>query len=143
MRVYIGSSFSLKDRVQKVHDDLIENGHDVPDVWWDESREQANLKDIDVAIEEDWYRKDIVKKRAKRHFDRIEECDVFVIVAPEGGETKKFNGANIELGYAIATGSECYSVGRLERSAMYEPVTQLGSSRELVAELDRLESVVQ
>lgn len=132
-RVYVGSSFSLKDRVQRVYETLTEAGHNVPDVWWDESREQADLKVIDVPDEE-WYEHPTVQQRANRHWRWIDECDVFVIVAPEN-RTKKFNGANIELGFAIASGSDCYSVGRLERSAMYEPVTQLDSAEDLAAEL--------
>lgn len=139
--VYIGSSFSLKDRVQHVYETLTEAGHVVPDVWWDESREQADLKVLDLPDEE-WYEHPKVMKRALRHWETIEQCDVFVLVAPEEG-TKKFNGANLELGYAFGTGSICYSVGRLERSAMYigpdeVPVRQVESAEEL---LEALESV--
>lgn len=138
-RIYLASSFSLKDRVQHVYNTLTDAGHRVPDIWWDESREQADLKVIDVPDDE-WYRHPAVQKRAARHWTYIDATDVFVIVAPPEG-TKKFNGANIELGYAIATGSACYSVGRLERSAMYEPVRQLDDAAALVDALaDRFRS---
>lgn len=127
--VYLASSFSLKDRVQRVHDTLADEAIEVTDVWWDESREHANLKDIDVPDEE-WYDLDPVVQRAGRHFRNIRRADAFAIICPRDG-TKKFNGANVELGYAIAENIPCFSVGRLERSAMYEPVTQLDSAREL------------
>lgn len=131
--VYIGSSFSLKDRVQHVCETLTDAGHVVPDIWWDESREQADLKVIDIPDEE-WYQHSTVQRRAERHWKWVDDCDIFVIVCPFEG-TKKFNGAAVELGYAIATESRCFSVGKLERSAMYEPVTQLNTAEELVEEL--------
>lgn len=133
--VYLASSFNLKERVQHVYDELTDAGHKVPDVWWDESREQANLKTIDVPDEE-WYQHPTVVERANRHWEWVNECDIFVVVCPYDG-TKKYNGAAVELGYAIASGSDCYSVGRLERSAMYEPVTQLDDAQELLDELGR------
>ena len=139
--VYIASSFNLKERVQRVYDALTDAGYGVPDVWWDESREQADLKTIDEP-DHYWYQLNVVQRRAERHWRNIEEADVFVIVAPEEG-TKKFNGANIELGYAIASGCACYSVGRLERSAMYEPVVQTDVVDELLRELGPPDVVVR
>lgn len=140
--VYIGSSFSLKDRVQHVYETLTEAGHKVPDVWWDESREQADLKVLDLPDEE-WYKNPTVQQRAERHWKWIAECDVFVIVCPPNGETKKFNGANLELGFAFATGSHCFAVGQLERSAMYigpdgSPVVQVDTAEELLSAIQSL-----
>jgi hypothetical protein len=125
MNIYIASSFDLKDRVEHVYDRLTDHGHTIPDTWWDDDLKVLNEPD------EDWYDHPKVVRRAARHWTNIEKCDTFVIVTPSG-DTKKFNGANIELGYAIACGLDCYSVGRLERSAMYEPVTQTDSVDKLL-----------
>lgn len=138
--VYLASSFSLKERVERAYQALTDAGHAVPDVWWDESREQADLKVIDLPDEE-WYEHPKVQQRAERHWTTIEEADAFVIVCPPFGETKKFNGAYAEFGYAHANGLDCYSLGTLERSAMYEPVTQTDSVEELLEELQQVPEV--
>jgi hypothetical protein len=133
---YIASSFSLKDRIWECHDALQDAGIGVPDVWWDESREQADLKVLDVPDPE-WYAQEVVLQRAKRHYDAIEGCDLYVIVAP-GDRTKKFNGANIELGYAYAQGCVCVCYGQLERSAMY-----VGPGGQPVRQCPNIESLVE
>lgn len=138
-RVYIASSFSLKDRVQRTYEALTDAGHEVPDVWWDESKEQAALKVIDIPDEE-WYQHPKVVQRAKRHWETIRGCDTFVLVCPSEG-TKKFNGANLELGYSYGHGLDAYALGTLERSAMYidpreEYVEQVGSIDELLDSME-------
>lgn len=138
--VYLASSFSLKDRVQRVRDALVDAGFEIADVWWDESKEQADLKVIDVP-DTQWYWTSDVQQRALRHYENIQRADVFVLVCPTSG-TKKYNGANVELGYAFAHGLDCYAVGRLERSAMYVgpngvPVAQCETIGKLLSELIR------
>jgi hypothetical protein len=125
---YIASSFDLTDRVEKVYQALTDAGYEVPDIWW-----HRDLKGIGLPDEE-WYQHPYVVTIANRHWNSIENVDVFVLVAPEE-QPKKYNGANIELGYALGNGLDCYAVGELERSAMYEPVTRLDSVEELVDEL--------
>lgn len=128
--VYIASSFGLADRVQRVCDALVSAGHRVPDRWWNE-----NVKTMDLPDDE-WYGHPEVVAMAERHWNSIEECDTYVLVCPPS-EAKKFNGANIELGYAHANRLDCYSVGAVERSAMYVPLTRLDTVDELVAVLGR------
>jgi nucleoside 2-deoxyribosyltransferase len=127
--IYIASSFSLTDRVQRVYEALESAGHEVPDVWWNEDLKQIDLPD------DKWYQHPDVEAIAERHWNSIEEADAYVLVCPEE-EPKKYNGANVELGYAHANGLDCYSVGALERSAMYVPVNRVGSIGELLGELN-------
>lgn len=134
-KVYLASSFKLKGRINRVAEALRAADIEIADVWWDESKEQADLKTIDMPDEE-WYADETIIQRADRHFEAIEDSDALVIVCPPFGETKKFNGANVELGYALALDLPLFSVGRLERSAMYYPVTQTDSAAALVEALE-------
>lgn len=135
--VYLASSFSLRDRVQFVCDSLETHGFAVPDQWWHDADGQADLKEIDKS-DDLWYQDERVIEKANQHWSTINVVDAFVLVAP-AHDTKKFNGANIELGYAIANDLPCFAVGRLERSAMYQPVTQVGNSQQLIDELGELD----
>lgn len=123
--VYLASSFSLTDRVQHIYEAITSEGHRVPDVWWNE-----DLKEIDLPDDE-WYEHPDVQGIAQRHWGSIQRADTYVLVCPP--ETpKKYNGANVELGYAHALDLDCYAVGALERSAMYCPVTRVDSVDELL-----------
>lgn len=126
--VYLASSFSLSDRVQRVYEALELAGHEVPDVWWNE-----DLKEIDLPDDE-WYEHPDVEAIAERHWNSIEQADTYILVCPPN-EPKKYNGANVELGYAHAHGLDCYALGALERSAMYVPVTRVESLGGLTREL--------
>lgn len=126
--VYVASSFGLKDRIEAVYRELLNAGHRVPDVWWNE-----NVKTMDLPDAE-WYDHPEVRAMADRHWKNIEYADTFVLVCPPD-EPKKYNGANIEFGYALATGCECYAVGALERSAMYQPIHRVDTIAALIDEL--------
>lgn len=132
--IYIASSFDLYDRVEATCEAVEDAGHSVPDVWWHNDLKQLNGDD------EDWYTLSDVQQIAVDHYDNIANADTFILVAPKD-EPKKFNGANIELGYAFAHDLDCYALGTLERSAMYVspnrvPVKQISSLHELVEALD-------
>jgi nucleoside 2-deoxyribosyltransferase len=125
--IYLASSFSLTDRVQRVYEALEAEEYKVPDVWWNEDLKQIDLPD------DKWYQHPDVEAIAERHWNSIDNSDTFVLVCPEH-ESKKYNGANAEFGYAHARGLDCYSIGELERSAMYEPITRVDSIEELLSE---------
>lgn len=130
-RVYLASSFKLADRVERVYQALQEAGHVVPDVWWRDKRLADQHPD---AGTDEYFEHDEVHEMALRHFQNIAECDTFVLVAPKD-RSRKFNGANIEYGFALAYTLHCYAVGQIERSAMYEPITRVDTVDELVEEL--------
>jgi len=125
MKVYLASSFDLIRRVEAIAKTLREKGHTVTVEWWHKDYKKLPLEDVD------WYEDVRVQAISERNFRGILEADIFVLVAPTLS-SKKFNGANIELGYALALGKPCYSVGHLQRSAMYVPVTKCDSIEEVL-----------
>lgn len=125
MKVYLASSFDLIKKVDALAKVLREKGHTVTVEWWRKDFKKLPLADVD------WYEDARVTAISKRNFKGIREADIFVLIAPTLAR-KKFNGANIELGYALALGKPCYSVGRLQRSAMYVPVTKCDSIEEVL-----------
>lgn len=128
MKFYIASSFSLKDKVIELANALEEEGHEVTHDWWN-----FDFKTIDLPDNE-WYRHPKVTGISLKNFSAIDRADSLILVAPDH-ECKKFNGANIELGYALAHGKDCLSIGVLERSAMYVPITQYSTIKELIDDL--------
>jgi len=125
MKVYLASSFSLIQKVEASAEVLREKGHIVTVEWWHKDYKKLPFADVD------WYEDPRVIAISERNFRGIREADIFVLIAPTL-TSKKFNGANIELGYALALGKPCYSVGCLQRSAMYAPVTKCDSVEEVL-----------
>jgi nucleoside 2-deoxyribosyltransferase len=130
MKFYLASSFDLVERVKKVAEILRKHGHEITCEWW-----VRDYKDMIWMSDDEWYEHFKVQEISKRNFDAVSKADVLLLVA--GDTPRKFNGANIELGYALALGKPCYSIGKLERSAMYVSVRRrefldevLGSEKE-------------
>lgn len=130
MKVYLASSFSLKDKIVWINRYLESKGIECVDKWW-----TRDLKTETELSDREWYSQNIVKSLVKRHWHSIENCDAFVLIAPRT-HSKKFNGANIELGYALACGITCFSVGLIERSAMYVDVIKCEDHKELADNLE-------
>ena len=76
----------------------------------------------------------------ERNFKGIDKADVLILVCPSD-KPKKFNGANIELGYAIGKGKIVMSVGLLERSAMYHGVANFSGLDGILIRLKNLTEV--
>ena len=129
LKFYLASSFSLKDKVSEIAEYLKARGHIVMVEWWKYDYKQLDLPD------EEWYQDSRVTWISERNFNGVVDADVFVLVA-DCNRSKKFNGANIELGYALALNKPCYCVGVLERSAMYVPVKQYSSIEEILSRLE-------
>jgi len=125
MKVYLASSFDLIKRIEALAKVVREKGHTVTVEWWHKDYKKLPLADVD------WYEDSRVTTISERNFRGIREADIFVLIAPTL-TSKKFNGANIELGYALALEKPCYSVGRLQRSAMYVPVIKCDSIEEVL-----------
>jgi nucleoside 2-deoxyribosyltransferase len=131
MKVYLASSFDLTKKVEALAGVLRKNGHVVTVEWWNKDFKKLPLTDVD------WYEDARVTAISERNFRGIREADIFVLIAPTL-TSKKFNGANVELGYALALGKPCYSVGRLQRSAMYVPVIKCESMEEVLERCARM-----
>jgi hypothetical protein len=89
MKFYVASSVKNKEHVQSVFDRLIAAGHEVTANW--------TLTE-DIPEDERDKSKEYVRSIAKRDFEGIRECDVFVLISdpPEG------RSMYVELGVALS-----------------------------------------
>ena len=132
MKVYIASSFKLIEKVIYIANILREHGFEITQYWW-----ERDYKKMEIYGEA-WYNHPDVKRISKKNFDAIDEADVVLLVCPDTIPIC-FNGANIEVGYAIAKGKPVYSIGKLQRSAMYVSVKRLNNIDEFLKEVERNE----
>lgn len=133
MELYLASHFDLVDTVQVICEILEEEGHTILVKWW--STHGFNMWDKKVALDSDaFYADPICEKIYEIDFNGVKNADALVLV---GGvlDPVPFNGANIELGMALAYGKPCYSIGKLKSSAMYYPVIKCKNTDELVRAL--------
>lgn len=128
VKIYLASSFELTPLVQTICDYLEWEGHSISVKWW--SVDGFDMRDKKANHTSDSFYKDPVCELIFwRDYQGVTDSDAFVIVA--GDTPKKFNGANVEYGIAVALKKPCFSIGRLENSAMYYPVKKCRSLSEL------------
>ena len=123
LKIYLASSFSLVERVKWVCEYLEMYGHEVTVKWWEKDFKTA----FGNVTDDFWYGIPGIKEIHDRNFKGIDDADVLILIAPKT-EPRKFNGANIEVGYALARGKRVMAFGNIERSAMYwavEPHTHI------------------
>lgn len=128
IHVYIASSFKLKDRVVVVEKALEDAGYVIHCKWWNNldyipSENRTLNEKSDVVSNEEFYSSPGCETAFKRDIHAVFESQVFVLVC--GDTPRAFNGANIELGIAIGRGErnvKCFSIGKLDNSALYYPV---------------------
>lgn len=114
MKVYLASSFDLKGDVMWLTKRLEEEGHEITVKWWRRDFKQA----MGIVCDNSWYSFPEIKEILERNFEGIDNSDVLILVCPLQ-YSMKFNGANVEVGYALAKGKRVLSFGMIERSAMY------------------------
>lgn len=134
-KVYLASAFRYKTECEYYHALLVNHEYEVPDVWW-----HMDFKELPVGDPE-WYQLPEVHAIAERHWRNIRASDALVLVGPgnpPGSSPGRFQGANVELGYALALNIPCLSVGCIERSAMYVPVIKTTAGFHLLEELQKL-----
>lgn len=115
LKIYLASSFKYKKQCDMLYEELTKLGHKIPDVWWNLDSKQ------DKETDNFWYNKPSTKAISARHFKTIRDCDILILVCPISSPGI-FNGANVEVGYALALGKPVYSFGFIGRSAMYSDV---------------------
>jgi len=113
-----------------IKDALLLSSFEIPVIWW-----KHDFKKMDLSDNE-WYINPEVIKVKERNFNGIDESDAVVLVCPEDN-SKKYNGANIEVGYALGKEKPVYSIGCLERSAMYCDVIKCIGIKHLISELQK------
>ena len=129
MKFYVASSFTLIEKVEKVVKALELAGHTITVKWWDREyhiegeglvNTQVLKKRFNELQQNDFYSKPETKFSFESDFKGVIEADVFLFVADD--TPRKYNGANVELGIALANYKLCLSVGVLENSVLYYPI---------------------
>ena len=127
MKIYLASSFSLIPRIEAVCKELESVGHEITVKWW----ERLHLKmDLAPLSPEVFYNHPETAYAYNRDFKGIVDADILVFVADE--KERSFNGANVELGIALALNKPCFCVGVLPNSALYYPVIFTKDIQDLV-----------
>lgn len=124
MRFYLASSFRFVDDVVKLKLWLESKGHKITCEWWHTDFKEV----IKTSDDKEWFSNPILKVIYRRSVDAITEADALILVSPE---PTKFNGANVEVGIALASSIPVIGYGKIERSGMYEPLVRVSSEEEL------------
>ena len=80
-----------------------------------------------------------IRSLSKENFDAVDQVDTRIPICPDDS-SHSFTGANVEVGYAMAKNKRIFSVGVLQRSAMYVPVEKFKSITDLLPVLEDLGS---
>lgn len=124
MKIYIASSFRFTEQVRELARQLEKRLHTITCRWWLVDYKIA----LDIADNDQWFSQPIIRTIYARSFKAIADADLLILVAPEA---TRFNGANIEVGIALALHKPVVCLGELERSAMYEPLIRCPTMADL------------
>ena len=142
MKFYLASSFDLVDKVEEVCKAIEGYGHSINVKWWNKEYDIPNegkvkttiLKSRFNKVESDkFYNRPEVRRSYLDDFSGVINADVFIFISDE--KTKIYNGANVELGIALANNILCFSIGKLTNSVLYYDVLKRNSIEEILAEL--------
>lgn len=133
MKIYLASSFDQKDKVERISKILEDLGHEIVVKWWYiDFKEKVNINDDD-----EWYDHPDIKMVKERNYKALLESDACILVCPDD-KPKAFNGANLEIGFALGKGIPCFSIGKQARSGMYGDVKRSSNINELIKNLQSL-----
>lgn len=137
MKIYLASSFRFVEDVKKLQEWLITEGsqkdqHEITCEWWHTDYKQ-HLKTKTIN---EWFSEPVIKVIYQRSLQAIRECDLLILVSPE---PTKFNGANVEVGMALALGKPVIAYGQVEKSGMYEPLVRCSNLEQLALAMKEFE----
>lgn len=135
IKIYLASKFSLRQKVEYLSNYLVTHGFSITCKWWNDDIKQLSLK-AKGNIDDEWYRFREVIAVSERDYRGIDNADVVILVSTK--EPMSFNGANIEIGYAIAKGKKIFILGAVDRCALYRTAVFCGSVDKLMYELKKL-----
>ena len=134
VKVYIASSFSLVDKIERAVKILEEAGHEIVVKWW--TRYDLKKK-FEVLEPDEFYAEPECANAYERDFNGVMLCDVLLFVADD--EPRYYTGANVELGIALGNAIRCMSVGKLRNSALYYNVYRAKDMDDVIYTLKHLE----
>ncbi len=132
LKFYLASSFDFTPSVKELAAYLENRGHAITCKWWLVDYKKA----LDIADDDQWFSQPIIRTICTRSLKAIEDADILILVAPHA---HKFNGANVEVGYALGHRKPVICLGELERSGMYEPLIRCRTMKELESTLEEFE----
>lgn len=132
-RFYLASAFDLAGEVALLCAELEKRGHVVAVKWWNLEGEAHKAKTASITDAE-FYASQAVQTTAARDFGGVATADALILVTD--GPARKFNGAAIETGYALAHKVPCYALGKLDRSAMFAHIRHGLSFEEIIEEVE-------
>lgn len=121
IKVYIASSFDLIPRIIDIVRILEAHKLIIAVKWW-ENQEVHNNKFI---FDSDRFYSNKTKEVYEKDINGIKKSNCLLFIADN--TKRRYTGANIELGIAIALGLDCYAIGELINSAMYYPIVRCSS----------------
>ncbi len=128
--VYVASNFTYRDKVKKIVEILKQyNIHQTYD-WWNHEFKHPSLSD------DAYYNKEEVKQARRTDFKGIDDADNFIIVSSIH-KALHLNGANIELGYAIAKQKHIYILGKVKRTPMYEGLPRYNNIKDIISKINK------
>ena len=139
MKFYLASSFKLIEKVEATASIVEGWGHTITEKWWERPYQVEGLGLIqtdklhdlyDDLPSEDFYSKPECKFSFEADYNGVMDADVFLFVADD--KPRKYNGANVELGIALAAMKYCAYIGVLENSVLYYPVKKFKDVEELL-----------
>ena len=142
MKFYLASSFKLIDKVQEVCEAIEGYGHSITVKWWSREYDIPNEGKVNTIVlhnryesmtYEEFYNRPETRRSYLDDFKGIVQADIFIFVADE--IPRKYNGANVELGIALANNLMCFSIGNLELSPLYYDVLRRNSIEDILKEL--------
>ena len=134
MKIYIASSFNLISKVERIAHTLEKEGYEIPVKWW--TRLDLKKK-FEGMTDEEFYAEPENQFAYNRDFAGVKESEVFLFVADD--IPRSYNGANVELGIALGDHKPCFSIGNLQKSALYTPVIKCKSILELLTRLQNFD----
>jgi len=133
MKIYIASSFSLREKVEHVCGVLEDAGHEILVKWWTRFKLKQKFK---VLEPDDFYAEPECEYAFNRDLQGIRDCGAVVFVASD--EMRPYCGASVEIGMAFALDKPVYSIGIFQNSAMYLKIIQCNSINEIMLQLSTL-----
>lgn len=145
MKLYLASSFTLIERVERASNYLEKEGHKITVKWWsrkyniDGEREVCTTilkKENDLLDIEEFYKTPECKYSFESDLKGVKDADAFIFIADHN--PRSYNGANVELGIAIGDNKPCFVLGNLTKSVLYYPVVRCKSLHDLSVNLFRM-----
>lgn len=147
MKIYIGSSFTMIPFVEELAQWLEDQGHEITEKWWCRPYQVEDLGEIhtselkkiyDTLSWEEFYGKPETRKSFRLDYQGVTKADLMIYQA--GDTPRKYNGATLEAGIAVAQHKPVLLIGELETSVMFSTFTKVRNYPELKKQLELIQS---